>query len=45
MMTEKNSPELARLQKRTWLVLDYLEGVSADSTWAHRAIGLRGSLW
>jgi len=44
-MTEKINLDPARLRKRTRLVLDYLERVSADSTWAHRASGLRGSLW
>lgn len=44
-MSEKNSPDPAWLHERTRLVLGYLERVSADSPWAHRASGLRGSLW
>lgn len=36
---------LRHLRERTALTVDYLERLSADSTWAHRASGLRGSLW
>jgi hypothetical protein len=39
------SPEPAWLIGRTQLALHYLERLSADSAWAHRASGLRGSLW
>lgn len=31
--------------QRAELALHYLERLSADSVWAHRASGLRGSLW
>lgn len=40
-----NQPEPARLTARAQLALHYLERLSADSAWAHRASGLRGSLW
>ncbi|NSW52716.1 MAG: hypothetical protein HPY85_09450 [Anaerolineae bacterium] len=40
-----DSERYQRLRERTALVLGYLERLSADSTWAHRASGLRGSLW
>lgn len=39
------APEPAWLIARTRLALHYLERLSADSAWAHRASGLRGSLW
>lgn len=39
MHQEKNS-----LVERAKLLLDRLERLSADSTWAHQASGLRGSL-
>jgi len=39
------APEPAWLIGRTQLALHYLERLSADSAWAHRASGLRGSLW
>jgi len=32
------------LYERAKIILDRLERLSADSTWAHRASGLRGSL-
>ena len=38
-------PEPAWLTARARLALHYLERLSADSPWAHRASGLRGSLW
>jgi hypothetical protein len=34
-----------RLRQRTELIISYLERLSADSAWAHRASGLRGALW
>ena len=44
-MTPNPSPEQAILLNRAELALSYLERLSADSVWAHRASGLRGSLW
>jgi len=41
----KQAPEPAWLVGRARLALHYLERLSADSAWAHRASGLRGSLW
>jgi hypothetical protein len=38
-------PDPAWLVGRARLALHYLERLSADSAWAHRASGLRGSLW
>ena len=40
-----NGFEKAVLLERAELALHYLERLSADSVWAHRASGLRGSLW
>jgi hypothetical protein len=37
-------PEPAWLVARARLALHHLERLSADSAWAHRASGLRGSL-
>lgn len=36
--------EASPLYHRAKILLDRLERLSADSTWAHRASGLRGSL-
>lgn len=37
--------EWSVLINRAEMALHYLERLSADSPWAHRASGLRGSLW
>ncbi len=44
-MTPNRSADRAVLLQRAALALHYLERLSADSVWAHRASGLRGSLW
>lgn len=43
-MTPNRSAEQEILLERGDLALYYLERLSADSVWAHRASGLRGSL-
>lgn len=45
MRQKTDGERLRHLRERTAQVVDYLERLSADSTWAHRASGLRGSLW
>ena len=37
--------QIEQLHRRIRVALNYLERLSADSIWAHRASGLRGSLW
>jgi hypothetical protein len=44
-MTPNQSDEPSALLERAEMALHYLERLSADSPWAHRASGLRGSLW
>lgn len=44
-MTPNPSAERSALIGRAEMALHYLERLSADSPWAHRASGLRGSLW
>jgi CDP-diacylglycerol pyrophosphatase len=44
-MTPNRSDDLEILLKRADIALHYLERLSADSIWAHRASGLRGSLY
>lgn len=44
-MTLNRSDDPNLIVQRAALALHYLERLSADSVWAHRASGLRGSLW